>query len=180
MNRYSNYVSLKRSGRAAATITRPTYTDAHPPAEQSADEAAHSGRAAAWLGKQVEIALVEVNLSISQYRALAVLSEGSAISSTMAKRLAVRPPSVSSVMDGLVARNLVERRHNDDDRRIVSHQLTAEGQQALALADQAADRRLEDLAAHLESTAETRRAFAGLRLWLQAMATHYAKQRAAR
>jgi len=38
------------------------------------------GRTVAWLAKQVEIALTDVDLSLSQYRILGVLVEGSAVS----------------------------------------------------------------------------------------------------
>ena len=67
------------------------------------------GRTAAWLAKQVELSLAEVDLSLSQYRILGLLDEGSAVSSALAERLAVRPPSVTAVIDGLVTRGLVAR-----------------------------------------------------------------------
>ena len=75
------------------------------------------GRTAAWLAKQVELALVSADLSLPQYRILGLLTEGSAVSSSLAERLAVRPPSITAVVDGLVSRSLVERRHAEDDRR---------------------------------------------------------------
>ncbi len=131
------------------------------------------GRAAAWLSKQVELGLTDVGLSVPQYRVLALLSEGSAISSIMARRLAVRPPSVSSLIDGLVGRGLVERRHNEDDRRTVSHQLTPAGRHLLAEADQAVDDRLAEIARSLPDQDAIDHAFEGLQLWQQAITAHF-------
>ena len=101
------------------------------------------GRTAAWLGKQVEIGLGTVDLSLPQYRVLGLLDEHSAVSSDLAERLAVRPPTVTAVVDGLVARGLVERRTVVTDRRLVDHVLTAEGRRLLAAADNAVHARLE-------------------------------------
>jgi long-chain acyl-CoA synthetase len=102
-----------------------------------------AGRALAWLARQVELGAGDADLSLPQYRVLGLLDPGPAISSALADRLAVRRPSVTAVVDGLVARGLVDRRHADDDRRQVSHTLTADGRRALAAADDAVDRRLD-------------------------------------
>src|ERR1035437_5415210 len=85
------------------------------------------GRTAAWLAKQVEIGLGSVDLSLPQYRVLGLLDESPAFSSALAERLAVRPPSVTAIVDGLVARGLVERRPVESDRRRVGHALTENG-----------------------------------------------------
>ena len=83
-------------------------------------------RTAAWLAKQVEIGLATADLSPPQYRVLGLLDEhSSAVSSDLAERLAVRPPSVTAIIDGLVGRGLVERRNVAADRRQVDHVLTA-------------------------------------------------------
>jgi ATP-binding cassette subfamily B protein len=79
------------------------------------------GRTAAWLAKQVEIGLGTVELSLPQYRVLGLLDEHSAVSSDLAARLAVRPPTVTAMVDGLVARGLVERHPVAGDRRRVAH-----------------------------------------------------------
>ena len=84
-------------------------------------------------------------------------------------RLAVRRPSVTAVIDGLVGRNLVDRRHDESDRRQVSHVLTAEGRRLLAAADEAVDRRLTDIAGRLPSHDLGRRALDDLGLWQQAL-----------
>ncbi len=127
------------------------------------------GRTAAWLAKQVEIGLGTVDLSLPQYRVLAMLEGNSALSSDLAERLAVRPPTVTAVVDGLVARGLVERRTVEGDRRRVDHVLTHHGHQVLDTADTAVNARLCEIAAHLESPADTDRAFEGLTLWRRAL-----------
>src|SRR5579875_2609967 len=93
------------------------------------------GRTAAWLAKQVEIGLAEVDLSLPQYRVLGLLDESSAVSSDLADRLDVRPPTVTAVVDGLVTRGLVERRPVEGDRRRVAHALTDAGRRLLLAGD---------------------------------------------
>ncbi|MGH9018590.1 MAG: MarR family winged helix-turn-helix transcriptional regulator [Acidimicrobiales bacterium] len=131
------------------------------------------GRTAAWLAKQVELALVAADLSLPQYRILGLLTEGSAVSSALAERLAVRPPSITAVVDGLVTRGLVERRPTADDRRRVAHVLTAKGEKLLATANEAVDSRLAGIAASLATPELTERALEGLTLWRQAMAAYH-------
>ncbi len=138
------------------------------------------GRAAAWLAKQVEIGLAEADLSLPQYRVLGLLDESSAVSSALAERLAVRPPSVTAIVDGLVARGLVERRTVEGDRRRVDHVLTDHGRAALATADAAVDARLCEIATHLDSPSDTDRAFEGLALWRRALVASRLARSAAR
>jgi long-chain acyl-CoA synthetase len=123
------------------------------------------GRTAAWLARQVEVGLVPADLSLPQYRVLGLLDESSAVSSDLAARLAIRPPSVTAVIDGLVARGLVERRPVDGDRRLVDHLLTESGRAALDKADQAVNARLEDILAHADKSADRVKAFDGLFAW---------------
>jgi long-chain acyl-CoA synthetase len=138
------------------------------------------GRAAAWLAKQVEIGLAEADLSLPQYRVLGLLDESSAVSSDLAERLAVRPPSVTAIVDGLVARELVERRPVAGDRRRVDHQLTTDGRRALDLADTAVARRLGEIADCLGDPADADRAFEGLTLWRRALVASRLARSAAR
>jgi long-chain acyl-CoA synthetase len=130
------------------------------------------GRAAAWLAKQVELGLASAELSLPQYRVLGLLDESSAVSSALAERLAVRPPSVTAIVDGLVARGLVARRTVDSDRRQVDHVLTASGRQALDAADAAVTGRLTEIAACLGDDTEAERAFDGLAVWRQAFGAY--------
>jgi long-chain acyl-CoA synthetase len=107
-----------------------------------------AARAVARLAKQVELALAPLDLSLPQYRVLALLGEGSTASSVLARRLAVSPPSVTAVVDGLVARALVERRPDPEDRRRLTLLLTRDGTKLLALADAAAEARLDEIVSY--------------------------------
>jgi long-chain acyl-CoA synthetase len=138
-------------------------TDGH------ADDRTTLGRTAAWLAKQVELGLASVDLSLPQYRILGMLDGSSAVSSDLAERLAVRPPTVTAVVDGLVARGLVERRTVAHDRRRVDHVLTAHGCQLLDQADTAVNARLGEIAGFLDGDGEAERAFEGLSLWRRAL-----------
>ena len=108
-----------------------------------------AARAVARLAKQVEVALAPLDLSLPQYRVLALLADGSTASSVLARRLAVSPPSVTAVVDGLVARGLVERRDDPEDRRRLTLLLTRDGKRLLATADAASEARLDEIAGFL-------------------------------
>lgn len=128
-----------------------------------------AGRAVAWLAKQVEVSLASVELSIAQYRVLGYLDLSPAVSSDLAERLAVRPPSITAVMDGLVARGLVERQPVKSDRRLVRHVLTDQGHQVLDAADRATSARIGEIASCLDTEERSRRLLDGLALWRQAL-----------
>jgi long-chain acyl-CoA synthetase len=127
-----------------------------------------TARAVARLAKHEEIALGHVGLSLPQFRVLILLAEGSAAASALAARLAVSPPSVTAIVDGLVARQLVERRPDAGDRRRVAHVLTPDGRRLLEEADSAATARLRDIAAYL-SEAEQAQVLDALDLWHKAL-----------
>jgi len=139
-----------------------------------------AGRTAAWLAKQVELGVAEADLSVPQYRLLSMLDAGPAMPSALADRLAVRPPSVTSVVDGLVARGLVDRHPAEDDRRRVAHTLTGDGRRTLAAADRAVDARLRRLASALDDPGDEQAALDGLGLWQRAMLASLATRAAAR
>ncbi len=126
------------------------------------------GRVAAWLSKRVEVALGQVELTLPQYRVLGILAEGSAAASGLADRLAVRRPSITALIDGLVARGFVDRRQEDTDRRRVELRLTPEGISTLARADVAVDEYLIAIAGHLPDKDEAM-ALRSLELWARAM-----------
>ena len=67
------------------------------------------GRVVARLARQVELALTTVDLTLPQYRVLGILDRGPEASSVLAEKLAVSRPSVTGVVDGLVARGLARR-----------------------------------------------------------------------
>ena len=132
------------------------------------------GRTAAWLAKQVEIGLGSVDLSLPQYRILGLLDEHSEVSSVLAERLAVRPPTVPAVVDGLVARGLVERQAVEGDRRRVGHALTAEGLAVLHGADAAIEARLVVVTDAMDDASATEEAFRGLATWRRALVAYSA------
>jgi long-chain acyl-CoA synthetase len=103
----------------------------------------HPGRTIARLARHVERAVATVDLTLSQYRVLGILGEGREAASALADKLAVSRPSVTGVVDGLVARGLVRRGQADGDRRRVDIDLTGRGRELLAAADAAVDARLD-------------------------------------
>ena len=127
-----------------------------------------AARAAARLSKRLEVALGAVELSLPQYRLLVYLSRRAEGASGLAGQLAVRPPTVTTLVDGMVARGLVERASDPEDRRRVRHELTTAGRRLLATADVALEDRLHELAAHLPA-AQAKRALEALELWHRAL-----------
>ncbi|MHB1444541.1 MAG: MarR family winged helix-turn-helix transcriptional regulator [Acidimicrobiales bacterium] len=137
------------------------------------------GRVAARLARQVDVGLAEVDLSLPQYRILMFLAEGAVAASALADNLAVSRPSVTAVVDGLVSRGLVERRHDEGDRRRVGHTLTPEGRRVLGQADAAVDTRLSEIANFLPSEEDATVAFEGLDCWRRALDTFRAAKKSA-
>ena len=127
------------------------------------------GRVAARLARQVDTGLADLDLSASQYRILMFLADGSEAASVLADKLAVTRPSVTALVDGLVARGLVERRNDPHDRRRVGHTLTDEGRRVLGLADEAVTERLREIAGHLPDEADRAVALGALDLWREAL-----------
>ena len=68
-------------------------------------------------------------------------------SSWLADRLTVSPPSVTAVVDGLVARDLVVRTPDPSDRRRLNLELTDAGRLLLVAADDSVNERLAQIAA---------------------------------
>jgi long-chain acyl-CoA synthetase len=125
-------------------------------------------RVVARLAKQVERALTDVDLSLSQYRVLGNLAEGPSLASTLAERLIVSRPSITALADGLVERGLVTRMGSEGDRRRVMHVLTDEGRKVVDSADRAIEERLGMLAERL-SEPERARGYKGLDAWGKAL-----------
>lgn len=100
------------------------------------------------------------DLTLAQYRVLALVTAGDERASRLALRLAVGKPTVTAVVDGLVERGLLEREAVPDDRRATRLVLTGSGRAALDRAEiEMAERverlvdRAEDRAALLEGIA---------------------------
>jgi len=127
------------------------------------------------LGRVIEIAVNGIGLTASQFRALSLVSAGITSSGVIARFLAVRPPTVTTVMNGLVEERLVERIRDDADRRRVDYELTKHGAKALAVANEAADAALARLAGHLED-GQGDTAFDGIAAWRAALDAARAKK----
>jgi DNA-binding MarR family transcriptional regulator len=141
------------------------------------EASAYPGRVVARLARQVELALTTVDLTLPQYRVLGILGGGPEASSVLAEKLAVSRPSVTGVVDGLVARGLARRDHDATDRRRIGIELTDDGRSLLTRADTEVERRLHELASHLD---EPGPAFAGLEPWCQALDAYRSARRKAR
>jgi long-chain acyl-CoA synthetase len=100
------------------------------------------------------------------------LCEGREAASGLADKLAVSRPSVTGVVDGLVARGLVQREHDASDRRRVGHELTDAGRRLLATADAEVQRRMGEIAGALP--ADSSDPFAALAIWRDALDAHRA------
>ena len=137
-----------------------------------------AARALARLARHVETALDPLELSLPQYRVLSLLGDGSSASSALAGRLAVSPPSVTAVVDGLVARELVERLPDPVDRRRLTLQLTPAGVQALRAAEKAVDARLGAVAEYLEDPSSAAAAIEALQQWNHALDAFREEKRA--
>jgi DNA-binding MarR family transcriptional regulator len=111
-----------------------------------------TGRAVVWLARQVELVLAShVELTLAQYRLLALLAERPAVASELADKLAVSRPSVTTVADGLVQRGLVERVNDTLDRRRVNHTLTPAGRRLIRKADEIVETGLGVVLDHLDA-----------------------------
>jgi long-chain acyl-CoA synthetase len=129
------------------------------------------GRVVARLVRHLEAALDPLELSLPQYRLLGFLAEGETPSSKLATSMAVSPPSVTAVVDGLVARGLVERRSDATDRRRFPLVLTDTGRDLLARANRAAGDRLGEILGHLDDRRATA-ARASLAHWQTGLDRH--------
>lgn len=116
----------------------------------------------------MDAALAEVGLTAAQYRALLLLAYGTSVPSRIADQLAVARPSVTALLEGLVARGLVHRHRDPGDGRRMRHELTPEGRRILRRADEVVSQRLSRL---LDMIAPSRRrqALQGLAAWEPAL-----------
>jgi long-chain acyl-CoA synthetase len=102
---------------------------------------------------------------VGQFRLLDRLSGGSAAGGSLAEWLAVKPPSITALVDGLVARGLVERTVDPIDRRRVSHRLTDEGRSLYTTVSGDLAARLTQIVAHLGDDVLAADTLAGLARW---------------
>ncbi|HUR78057.1 MAG TPA: MarR family transcriptional regulator [Acidimicrobiales bacterium] len=123
------------------------------------DELVSAVSALAFASRMVEKATEHVTLQ--QYRVLTLITNSPDRASRIAQGADVTRPSLTGLLDGLVAKGWVERSDVDGDRRGVSLAMTSAGAQAYDEARTAMADALQDLIGHAdESTA--RRALDGL------------------
>jgi DNA-binding MarR family transcriptional regulator len=85
----------------------------------------------------------DAGLTLPQYRVLALVAHGDERSARLAEQLAVRKPTMTAVVDGLVAAGHLRRVAIPGDRRGLGLNLTPQGRAALGRADEAFRARLE-------------------------------------
>ena len=138
-----------------------------------------AARAAARFSKLLELALSDVNLSLPQYRLLLFLSRApEQRAAVLAGSLDVSPPSLTALVDGCVARGLVERVTSPEDRRRVLHLVTAAGHDLLARADATVAELLTDVVGNVPP-AKAKRVVDGLEALGEAMELGAAARRTA-
>lgn len=98
------------------------------------------------LGKLIAMALARHDLTENQFRALGFIDEGDPDLTEMSTRLVTKRPNLTTLIDGLVARGLVERRRSELDRRRVDLTLTEAGQALFVAATNEADAALAAMA----------------------------------
>jgi DNA-binding MarR family transcriptional regulator len=85
------------------------------------------------------------DMSLPQFRVLALIERSPARASALAERAAVSRPSLTGVLDGLEGRGWVRRVEVSGDRRGVSLEVTKEGRAALRSAERAVGEHLAEL-----------------------------------
>jgi DNA-binding MarR family transcriptional regulator len=104
-----------------------------------------AARAASQLGRTVNVALAESELTPAGYRMLAYLATGETAAKILAAKLAISRPTVTATLDWLEPRGYVRRIPAESDRRKVEITITAEGLRALEAADRLVVARLADV-----------------------------------
>jgi DNA-binding MarR family transcriptional regulator len=96
----------------------------------------------------MERAAAARDLTLAQFRVLALIAAGDERSSLLAERLAVAKPTITAVVDGLVDRGLVAREAVAGDRRSIRVALTPGGVAALRAAEQEMSETLDRIFEH--------------------------------
>ncbi|MEV6941890.1 MarR family winged helix-turn-helix transcriptional regulator [Streptomyces sp. NPDC051172] len=99
------------------------------PSEPSSPDLAHLlSHAERGLGRRLAALLAEEGCSVEEWRVLSAVADGQGHPmSEIADRALMPPPSLTKLVDRMVAGNLVYRRPDPDDRRRVLLYLTARG-----------------------------------------------------
>jgi DNA-binding MarR family transcriptional regulator len=98
------------------------------------------------LSKIVEAVLGELELTLNQFRMLTFIERGAPPIAELGSRLAMKPPNVTILIDGLVERGLALRARNAEDGRRVDLSLTDQGSALLLEAETRSDAVLDYLA----------------------------------
>ncbi len=103
-------------------------------------------------------------LGDSQMWTLRMLAEGKQVTSELAHHFNVTTPTMTRIVDGLVNKALVERRHDPEDRRRIYLEVTAKGAESAKKAHEQFRATLADYLSPLtnEQLADIMRAFAHL------------------
>src|SRR4029079_8814439 len=94
------------------------------PCPMTDPDLARAARALALSARALERATGECDLTLAQYRVLALVAAGDERSSLLAERLAVARPTITAVVDGLFERGCIERTSVQGDRRSIRLTLT--------------------------------------------------------
>jgi DNA-binding MarR family transcriptional regulator len=119
------------------------------------------------LAKVVEIVLARAGLTVNQYRMLTFIDEGAPALREMSTRLVMKAPNVTTLIDALVERGLVERGRHPEDGRRRELALTDEGRSLLDAANEHCERALRSLAQSVGG--RHARLLAGLDTWVPAL-----------
>ena len=114
------------------------------------DDLSRATRALALAARSSARAAGERDLTLAQFRVLALVDGGDERSSLLAERLAVAKPTITAVVDGLVERGLLVREPVAGDRRAIRVALTSNGRAALEAAHDAMSTVLDRILDHAE------------------------------
>lgn len=109
---------------------------------------ARAVRALALAARALERAAASRDLTLAQFRVLALIAAGDERSSLLADRLAVAKPTITAVVDGLVERGFVSREAVAGDRRSIRVAVTPSGNAALTAAEKEMSDALERIFVH--------------------------------
>lgn len=132
-------------------------------------------RAASRLGRTVNSALDDVELSPAGYRVLGYLATGESAATVLAAKLAVSRPSVTAAVDSLEKQGFVTRLPDSSDGRRMKIAMTPRGRQALEAADALVADRL-GLVVESLSASQARAVFDSLQLLHDALNTYRARR----
>jgi DNA-binding MarR family transcriptional regulator len=128
-----------------------------------------AGRAITRLNRQVELAIAPTGMKLPQYRMLCLIAQGMSGSSDVAAHLAMRPASVTEIVEGMVTRGWVLRGSDPSDRRRSPLTLSKAGARVLEKAQVAVTERLRAIAEHLSVPAGASDPLLVLEAWHDAL-----------